>query len=265
MIVDKINRYLSQEELTFNEAIRYQIEKLAGYVFRRQFMENNDTSTEGKLRISSLGRCPRQIAYTYHGFEKKGKQIDSRAKIVFWTGDLTEMTIISLAKLAGVTLTATGLEQIKVELPVSKEVTAEGHPDGLLIHQNKIYLMEIKSMTSYAFERFQWGDIDQSYLVQVNCYMEALGLDACCFVALNKESGVLSERVVTKKPEIIADVRKKVSEIIASTPENLPERPYQPDEKGFYPWQCRYCSYWGHCLPNAKEVLVGNKYKLKEV
>ncbi|MEN6414404.1 MAG: hypothetical protein ABFC84_16830 [Veillonellales bacterium] len=264
MIVDKINQYLTKNEKTINEAIFYDIGKLASWTFRRQFANEEGRETKGKLYLSSIGKCPRQLAYAYHGFEKKGKEIDSRAKIVFWTGDLVEMTVTNLAKLAGVNLLATGLQQITVDFPVNGTVV-KGHPDGLVLNGN-LYLLEVKSMSGYGFEKFEKGEVEESYLAQVNCYLDALHLNEAIMVALNKESGVLAEKRIVKDMAVVERCKKNAEAVLHSTPENLPPAPkeYDRNDKGFYPWQCLYCAYWGHCRTNAEKVLVKNSYKLKE-
>ncbi|GEM_PF-1400236 len=265
MIVDKINSYLFENDLTLNESLRYEIEKMAGAAFKKQFMDDEIKDSKGKLWFSSLGRCVRQSSYQFHGIEKAGKEIDGRAKIIFWTGDLIEMTVVGIAKLAGCNLISTGLQQLRVELPVNGGVVS-GRPDGILLADKQFYLLEVKSMSSYAFEKFEKGTIDEPYLVQVNVGMESLGLSKCVFVGVCKESGVMHEIVLEKDPAIVEKARKNTATILHSTPEDLPAPPeeFNPNEKGFYPWQCLYCAWWMKCRTNAEKVLVGKAYKLKE-
>ena len=263
MIVDKIYEYLNAEGKTLDEALRYEVEKLAGASFKRQFMTEENGVSKGVLRLSAVGKCARQLAYAYHGFERKGKEIDARAKIIFFQGDLVELMLASIAKLAGCNLIATGLHQATVELPVNGGFL-KGHTDALLIQPGEIYLAEFKSMSSYAFERFEKGFIDDSYIAQYNTYLAALGLKRCVFVGLNKDSGVLHEMVINLDEAIVQKCRENILTVTKSTPEKLPAPAYQADESGFYPWQCLYCAYWGHCRPNAEKVLVRNSFKLKE-
>lgn len=266
MIVDKIYAYLSQEGKTVDEALRYEVEKLAGVSFKRQFMTEENGVSKGVLRLSSAGKCARQLAYKYHGLEIKGKQIDARAKIIFFQGDLVELMLSSIAKLAGCNIVATGLHQATVDFQVNGQ-TVKGHTDGLLIETGEVLLVEFKSMSSYAFERFQQdGCIDDSYITQYNTYLSALGVQRCVFVGLNKDNGVLHEMVITRDEVVIDLARKNLYTVIKSTPEKLPERPYFPDDKGFYPWQCAYCPAYETCLVEtglADRVVVKNSYKLK--
>jgi len=261
MIVDKINKYLSSKNLTLNEYILSEISLLAKYTFRRQFMENFEL-TEGKLRLSGCGSCARRLAYAYFGYEPSGKEIDSRAKIVFWMGDLVEITVIELAKLAGVKVLATGLNQITVKLNI-EGVEIEGHPDGFLLNNGELILLEVKSMSDYGFNSFQKGEIDDGYLSQVNAYMHVLNLNKTIFVAINKNSGVMHEVIVKKDNKIVDKLIKNLKTVIKSSPDKLPKIECKPNSKGFYDWHALYCPYWKICLKNAEKVLVGKSYKLK--
>lgn len=263
MIVDKIEAYLKQETLTIDYALKYEVEKIAGFSFSRQFMDPYDEQPK-TLRLSSAGKCARQLAYKYHGFDKEGKTMDGRARLIFWTGDLAENTIVSLAKLSGCVVTGTGLNQVTVSINING-ANIKGHPDGILVDNAEMYLIEIKSMSSYAFERFEAGEISDEYIAQVNCYMHALGLNKCVFVALNKENGILKECIIEYDKAIVEKSIKNLGAVLISAPDNLPARPEWavPDAKGFITWKCLYCAYWGKCWPYAKQVLVGKSYKLK--
>lgn len=264
MIVDKINAYISGAP-KIDDQLENEVGELAKACFRRQFMEPKDS--DGSLRLSSSGKCARALAYDYHGFEAEGKKIDSRGRMVFWMGDMVELTVTALAKLSGVEITNTGKDQLKVEFKVGEEIV-NGSPDGIVLHEGKKYLFECKSMTSYGASEFERGIINETYLCQINAYMEALGLDACVFVVINKESGILLERIIEKDQSKIDFVRKNLASVIQSTKENLPDRAYAPNEKGFFPWQCMYCNSYKTCLIDtgmAERVVVKNAYKLKAI
>jgi hypothetical protein len=264
MIVNQINAYISGTP-NYNEELKKEVAQMAGDCFARQFMEERKEEPRN-LRLSSAGKCARALAYDYLGFDQSGKVIDSRAKMVFWLGDAVELTVVCLAKLAGISITGTGKDQIKVDLKVGDGVEISGHPDGIVEHEGERFLLEVKSMTSYGFSEFERGTINETYLCQVDSYMEALGLEKCVFVAINKESGVLGERILTKNKERVQFVRDNIQAVLKSTKEELPKRPYTPNEKGFYPWQCAYCPSYKTCLVDtgmAERVLVSKAYKLK--
>jgi hypothetical protein len=263
MIVDKIQKYLTENDLILDEQIRYNVEKLAGWTFKRQFMDNSERELKGKLYISAAGKCARQLAYGFHGFEKAGKEMDARSKLIFWMGDLVELTVVNLAKLAGVQILASGFDQMTVTMDIDG-FKVNGHPDGIVWDNGRPILFECKSMSSFRFEDFERGCLTEDYLYQINCYMFCLGIDKAVVVGVNKDSGVLYENVYVRDDKIVQDAQINMKRVLDSTHDNLPEPKYEANAKKEYPWQCLYCSYWCHCKPNAEKVLVKNSYKLVE-
>jgi hypothetical protein len=122
-------------------------------------------------------------------------------------------------------------------------------------------------MSSFSFARFERGELDSGYVAQMNAYMECLGLKKCVMVALNKDNGIMGERVVEKDEAVVEKIRTNLKAVLHSTPETLPPPPPElnPDSKGFYSWVCLYCSYHLHCRTKAQKVLVGKSYKLREI
>lgn len=257
MIVDKINAFLNAAGKTIDDVILQDVGALSRWAFSKQFGEKEERS--GALRLSSIGRCMRQQAYKLLNTAENGKAIDARAKVVFFMGDLTELAVVALARAAGCDVSATGAEQAGVNID-----GVTGHPDGVVLDSGKRYLLEVKSMSSFSFKDFERGIIDEGYRYQCNAYMHALSLEQCVIVALNKDAGVLAEQIIRIDPVIVAEIKRRIKRLTAVTEDTLPERPYQPDSKGFLPWQCLYCPFWGTCWPKAEKVLVSNRYKLKE-
>ena len=255
MLIDRIESYLNGVGKDIDQALLDEVGSLSLRAFKRQFGVRPASSPT--LRLSSIGRCPRQQSYTILGFSQNGKEIDARAKMVFFQGDLVELAIIGLLKVVGCDVSS-AQETIHFE-------GVEGHPDGIYNDLSGRYLLEVKSMSSYSFSDFQKGVIDDGYRWQINSYLKALGLNKCVMIGLNKDAGVLHEIIIEKDEQIIKRIKETIQVIKKATKENLPPRPYGPDAKGFYPWQCLYCQFRGECLPNASLVLEKNKYRLKNV
>lgn len=256
MIVDKINQFITSSGKTLTEENADEIGSLSKWIFKRQFIE--DISKERSIRISNAGKCPRALAYIHHKIPECGKEIDSRGKMTFWYGDLTELTVTKLAVLAGVNLKNTGTDQKEVSIKIG-DFTLTGHPDGIVDE----YLFECKSMTDWAFKAFEKGIIDDVYVTQCNLYIHALGLTKCVIVAFNKQSCVLSEQIIDKDEVLVARTLNTIKQIVSSTnPESIEKRYGELEGKGFYSWRCCYCSHWKVCLPEATRVVVSGAYKL---
>jgi len=265
MIVDRINEYLAANELTFDWYIQKEVGQLAEWSFSRQFMKKDEYDSTGKLHMSSIGKCERQLAYKYHGIQGEGKSIDGRARMNFFFGDLAELVLIKLAKLSGVPLIGTGQDQVRITLPLNSTGNEiSGYPDGFLVDGREIKTVSIKSMPSFRFRAFEKGDIDDSYIAQANIEMLATGLSECVMVALCKDNGVFGERIIERSQAVVNKLRQSAKVVIKSTPKELPAARYEPNNKGKYPWQCLYCAHWKLCKPNAQKVLKGKNYELHE-
>ena len=259
MLVDKINAYLSTSGLEIPEAMRQEIAKLAVGSFASKFGLREERKQKTPY-FSSIGKCLRAQAYDLLGFEPNGKEIDSRAKMIFFQGDMVELAVIQIAKLARCNIADCGLDQETLDYNGMR-----GRADGILIlPSEERLLVEVKSMPSYRFEQLERGVIDDSYRYQCNAGMLAASLSRTVFVAMNKDSGVLHEAIIDRDSAICADIEKRLETLKTVSKETLPVRPYAPDAKGFYPWCCRYCAHFKTCLPNSELVLVKNAYKLKE-
>jgi hypothetical protein len=256
LVVDKINLYLSTDGKDIDQAILDESAKLCASTLQRQFGVKKES--ERSLRLSAIGKCVRQQAYNILNYEYKGKEVDSRSKMVFFQGDMAELAIVQLAKIAGCDIKSCGTDQGLIFLDGTP-----GHPDGILGHEMRNYLLEIKSMSSYSFSDFQKGILDEGYIWQINSYLEATGLLWCVVVALNKDSGVLAERVIEKDMDIVKKIKARISLLNGLNSNDLPERPHSANDKGILPWQCLYCPFWGICWPDAERVLMGKAYKLK--
>lgn len=255
MIVDKIQEYLSGPGAVVPASVGMAVGNLAENSFIRQFGERQEK--QKTIRLSGIGRCVRQQAYNVLGIEENGKQIDSRAKMIFFAGDMAEIAIVQVAKLAGCNVTDCGQDQKTVSVD-----GIDGHPDGIVHAEGQDYLLEVKSMSSFGFKEFERGSLDEGYRYQICAYMSALGLSQAIVVALNKDAGVLAEMLVSIDPVIVADIKARIKLLKGVSKENLPPQPFKPNEKGWLPWNCLYCGHWGTCWPKAQKILVSGKYKL---
>jgi len=260
MIVERITEYLEGVDRVVSETLLEHVRESCAYAFSRQFMERE--AGDGRLRLSSSGHCLRKLAYALHRFEKKGKEIDARAMVNFFYGDVIELMVVNLALLAGCDLRNVGMEQMTVKTVIAG-TKIEGHPDGLYIENGETYLLEIKSMNDFQFRDFEKGTIESSYLAQVNMYMETLNLTSALFIAVNKQNGVMKEQIVAYSAVLGEQLRHDLESVLISTPDNLPERLCAAGLSGKLPWQATYCPYWGHCFPEAERVVEKGRYALR--
>lgn len=254
----------------------------------RQLSEQR--SATGSLRLSSSGGCERALAYTYHHAVENGYPIDAASKIAFTIGDVTEAFIVSAileafedeSRTQRPKLMSVGEDQESVFLKVhlSKDNIAHipGHPDGSMLipvgNQDQQWvqaILEVKSMSDYAFKKFRKGGLEpsDSYYHQVQAYMAAKGYGYAYVIAYGKAATAKEAKVdddgnwwpafpvvgqwIKQDIEVVGSIIQKFARVIeSSSPEDI-ERPYGPDKKGRLSFPCDYCRYWKTCFPGGEE------------
>lgn len=257
----------------------------------RQLSEQR--AATGSLRLSSSGGCERALAYTYHHAVENGYPIDAASKIAFTIGDVTEAFIVSAILEAFENeshterpkLRCVGEDQESVFLKVhlnkdsSNIAQIPGHPDGSMLvplgktgeQQWAEAILEVKSMSDYAFKKFRKGGLERSdsYYHQVQAYMAAKGYWYTYVIAYGKATTAKEAKVdddgnwwpafpivgqwIKQDIEVVGSIIQKFARVIQSdSPEDI-ERPYGPDKKGRLSFPCDYCRYWKTCFPNGEE------------
>lgn len=205
------------------------------------------------LRGSSAGSCGRALGYTRHG--APGEKLSSRTHLVFELGNTIETQLMQYAVPLGLTDA-----QKEVSMTINGE-EIKGHIDGLFKDElGEQWVIDFKSINTLGFKRAAGGFQNDKYVAQLHFYMKALGLNKSMLVYYNKDTSHLCEQSVFWDETVWQKIENRFREVINSTPENLPGREYEPNEKGIFPFQCSYCPHSKICWPDA-EVVFDKNYK----
>lgn len=160
--------------------------------------------------------CERKLAFglldergLLRGDDDDNKKLNfPRMQLIFDTGHLLHCLIqySYLPSVKGlkfsVEVSATGLQKTHL---------IGGTADILIrLQDGKRYIVDIKTAKSssyYAYETV--NDIPEEYIVQINLYMKALGLQHACFFFINKDNGETKEFFLKFDERKIADALKK--------------------------------------------------------
>jgi hypothetical protein len=244
--------------------------------------------------LSATGKCPQALGFRILGMPEK--PLEARTYLLFRVGDYTEAGLKSLMiehlegkHWAGFVfgekfnipnedkpIVIYKQKEIILNVPKFKKmgekeefIQVKGHYDGIgLKTWNDAYLLEIKSMNDYAFDRFCKGQIDESYIWQVQAYMQVLGLTRTLVVASAKMTSHIAEQIIERDPAY--DAIKRWSLILSHTSESTLPQTLAFKEEGSTPettvlkvgFPCSYCSYVDKCF---NEVTVTFDKKSKPV
>jgi len=186
--------------------------------------------------VSDAGKCPRALWFAFKKFPKKEK--DPRVIRILENGDYTHMRIMS-------SLFSMGLVKA-VELSLENELI-KGRCDGVIVINNEPYVLEIKSINSFAFKKLESPKAE--HLKQLMLYLHYFKINKGIFLYENKDSQELKEFVVNYNPDIAESVIKEFR-ILKHMIENdiLPPIPLRIEE-----WECRFCDYREECFKRRFE------------
>lgn len=173
------------------------------------------------LSAWNVGRCVREGWYTVH--EVEGEPLQPRALMVFDLGDRVEDAVLEWLIAAGVPLIRTNESRDTTTIP---EVEIRVRPDAFIDVNGEHMTVEIKSMSNFGFDRADRGELDESYLIQVECEMRGFGTQRGIVIGYRKETSHLCEVVVERSDERWEKIRQNVA---LARGDVTPPRPYELD------------------------------------
>jgi len=202
---------------------------------------------DGKLRMSVLGKPPRQLWYDRFS-PKKTKSYDASLNIKFLYGHILEHLLLYLAELTGHKIAD---QQKKVEIDNIK-----GHIDATVDGE----VCDVKSASSFSFKKFKTGELvgddPFGYHAQLSGYETGMGTNKGGFLVMDKSSG----DVCFYKPDELA--KPNVPNLIKTLQDTLksktpPDRCYQLSEtKGgnkSLPIGCQFCAHKWECYKDVND------------
>ena len=206
--------------------------------FIKQFMAE---PRSGKPSASSLGKCARQLAYQYHGFE--GEPMTAQKKMTFFTGDLLEAAIYAICEAAGWKI-----------LDIQKRTTVGDIGGSIDGKANPDTLVDIKTASKAAAAIAERTGVTDGfgYLTQMQIYREGEGVKDAFWLYVCKDNGKISVHEAEDMPDLVTMAKSKYDFILASTPDRLPPRPHaleinKKTKRSCLPFNCAYCDYKEHC------------------
>ena len=208
LIADPITAYLENPEKRLDQTILHEMEAMFRKSVVRQLMQPRDLRKGKESNTLYSHPCARKARYIFDGVERA--PIQARAMLKFLLGDLVEMTVLGMARLAGLDIGLNNEDLTVTGVSDGKAVAV--HPDGLLNANGRHYNLEVKSCDSKTFDRWleqggpsdDWGYRTQA-TVEVQAWREHdWDVNETCFVAISTGSrqGSIAEWIVPYQPEL---------------------------------------------------------------
>lgn len=227
--------------------------KLANVLAERLARATNEKPT---LRMSNVGsRCERQLWYKIN-VPDKAEPLKVYVLLKFLMGDIAEELVLSLAEAAG--------HDVRERQSTVQVAGIDGHIDAVVDD----VLVDVKSASSFSFNKFQRGLDDRSdsfgYLTQLSLYESATRDLAdrpgeAAFVAVDKSSGHIHVDKHSFDPgrDWSSEVEAKKQMVGNPSP---PPRGFHPEPEGASGnlkacVECSYCPFLKTCFPTTRTFL----------
>lgn len=282
----KVYDYLASSGRTLSEALLEEGAARVKESFRRQLMEEREDKP-GCLRMSQGGKCIRQQWYRYKGVQ--GEPLQPRVLVTFLTGDLLEVGMSILGRLAGMQISGKARADDQAGDLLTMEIgkgtgrgdppesyMVHGHLDDLLYDPDtKEYLVvEYKTMSEYSFRAFEKDGLtdDWGYKTQLSLYCKVLGCKRGILVGLCKNTGHMADHIVEMDESLVSAAKERWYRILDK--DEMPDREYEPVPETKYnrstkaydptgrstiPISCQYCPFKKECWPTLTMELRGEK------
>lgn len=192
LIAHRITAYLEQHEKSADAQVLNETVQRMRHVIVKDLMQPRETRAGKESNTLYASSCPRKSRLIFDGASRQ--PLRARTVLKFLLGDLVELSVLTMARLAGchiednnLDLTVTG--QDGTQIPV--------HPDGRFIAEDGTqYNIEIKSCDSKTFDRWleqggpddTWGYLTQATM-EVAAWREyGLPINGTLFLAVSTGS-----------------------------------------------------------------------------
>lgn len=158
----------------------------------RSEAEKDNAKKRDPFRASSAGRCERALGYQKLGIN--GKPLQPRRLAVMKHGTIIHT---ALTRDLGRALGDRFVPEKKLTARKKLFTTIEGikisyHPDGALqLPDDRLAIVEFKTMADFSFQRATNGEIDREYLCQAYVYHVGTDFPVVIFLAYRKETSHL--------------------------------------------------------------------------
>lgn len=200
-----------------------------------------------RLRMSAIGKPETQLWFDSQP-DAEREQLEASAVFKFMYGHVIEELALSLAVLAGHTVTRRQ-EQVELE-------GVYGHIDALIDDE----LVDVKSTSSYGFEKFEKGTLAEDdsfgYVYQISGYAQAMEKTRAFFFALDKTLGHMCLMPVRELYDAKARIQR-IKEVLSSDVPPIPKCTIKRDKAGneYLGSPCSYCPHKEKCNPGLRTFI----------
>jgi CRISPR-associated protein Cas4 len=181
--------------------------------------------------ITDAGKCPRQVWFSLKGYPKK--PLEPHVLRQLHHGDVIHSKLMTILYSLGL------VKATEIEIPPQEFIN--GRADAIICIDNRDYVVEIKSINNFAFEKLDYPNPD--HVKQINMYMHYFKIPKGILIYENKNTQELREFGLDYDEALANNVLEFLSGIRQHLDMNqVPVKPANLEQ-----WRCDYCPYAEEC------------------
>lgn len=203
--------------------------------------------SSGKYSISSVGGC---FHKKYNELKKLYKEeFDEKTFRTFAQGDFFHMQMVKEFIMKG---SSSGYHVAAAECDIRNNKYISGRCDMILSHapSKKLYIVDFKSCSKWAFDNVKKGEVSQTYQDQVLLYMHIFHIERGYLLFINKASSEIEEFEVKYNKERAEFLINQIKNFF----KNFVDKDVLPPKCDGGQWGCKCCWTEGNNKPTAPQL-----------
>jgi len=228
----------------------------------KYYEEKRREKNQTHFYITNAGQCQRAVYFSIKGYSRKKKE--ARVLRIFDVGDDVHQRLMrTLFGISAIKVNNAEIRVIATAIDVTPEALFHGRADAIISFNNKLYVVDFKSISDYKFRKL---DAPQpSHQKQLQLYMHYFKVPQGIILYENKNTQELREfelkydyKLAKKIISEFESLKEQYidQDIIPPIPLELKQaRAAVDNNEGKFPWQCDYCDFRKECdkVEKAKE------------
>jgi len=225
-------------------------------LINKYYEEKRREKNQMHFYITDAGKCLRAIYLSMKGYPRKEKE--ARVLRIFDIGDdIHQRLMRTLFGISEIKVNNAEVRVIASRIDVAPEELFHGRADAIISLNNKLYVVDFKSISDYKFKKLEKDEPEISHQYQLQLYMHYFKVPHGILLYENKNTQDFKEFELEYNyklcKKIISDFENLKEEylnqdIIPPIPLELKvKREAAKDNKGKFPWECDYCDFREEC------------------
>ncbi len=208
----------------------------------KYYQKKREEKDQHSFYVTDAGRCPRAIFFSMKGFPRKEKE--PKLLRILDRGEMIHQGLMrSLFE-------SPDIRVVAAEISIPPNSIVKGRADAIVSVENKLYVVEIKSIASPKYSNPEIPKKAHRYQIQL--YLHFFEIEKGILIYENKNTQELMEFEEKYDKKLC----EKILEDFKTLKYHIENDILPPKPKDLEPWQCEYCDFKEVCqkIENEKKI-----------